>query len=76
MAQAQNEFNRKAYDQILIRFPRGTAQRFKDIFGSGVSFNGWVVNLVCSRLLMKELYFPNKPMPYPDEPPAVDAQNE
>lgn len=76
MAQAQNDFNRRSYDQVLIRFPKGTLQRFKDIWGSEVSFNGWVVNLVCSRLLVKELYFPEKPMPYPDEPPKVDVQNE
>lgn len=68
MPEAQQKFNRENYDQVMIRFPKGTRKRFKEIWGSGVSFNGWVVNLVCSRLLIKEMYFPEKPMPYPDEP--------
>ena len=68
MGEAQNKWNKEAYDQVLIRFPKGTRERFKSIWGSGVSFNGWVVNLVVSRLLVKEMYYPDKPMPYPDEP--------
>lgn len=54
MGKRQNEFNRKTYDQRLIRFPAGTIQRFRDLFTDDVPFNGWVVNLVTSRLLMTE----------------------
>lgn len=54
MGERQNEFNRKAYDQRLIRFPKGTIKRFKELFADDVKFNSWVVNLVTSRLLMTE----------------------
>lgn len=54
MGKRQNDFNRKAYDQRLIRFPAGTIQRFRDLFTDDVPFNGWVVNLVTSRLLLTE----------------------
>lgn len=52
-----DEYNRKAYDQKLIRFPAGTVKRFKELFKNDVSFNGWVVNLVISRLVMAENQF-------------------
>lgn len=55
-----NEYNRKAYDQKLIRFPVGTVKRFKELFKDDVSFNGWVVNLVISRLVMAENQFTEK----------------
>lgn len=54
MGKRQNEFNRKAYDQRLIRFPKGTLLRFRELFQDDVPFNAWVVNLVTSRLLMTE----------------------
>ena len=51
-----DEYNRKAYDQKLIRFPAGTVKKFHQIFGD-ISFNGWVVSLVISRLCFGELQF-------------------
>lgn len=48
------EFNKKSYDQRLIRFPKGTIAKFRSLFEDDVSFNAWVVNLVASRLLMTE----------------------
>lgn len=48
------EFNKKSYDQRLIRFPKGTIAKFKSLFEDDVPFNAWVVNLVTSRLLMTE----------------------
>ena len=52
-----DEYNRKAYDQKLIRFPAGTVTRFRELFKDEVSFNGWVVNLVISRLVVEEKMF-------------------
>lgn len=52
-----DEYNRKAYDQKLIRFPAGTVARFRELFKDEVSFNGWVVNLVVSRLVVAEKMF-------------------
>lgn len=52
-----DEYNRKAYDQMLIRFPAGTVARFRELFKDEVSFNGWVVNLVVSRLVVAERMF-------------------
>lgn len=52
-----NEFNRKAYDQRLIRFPLGTIKRFKKLFESDLSFNAFVVELVISQLDMTEIQF-------------------
>ena len=49
-----SQFNKQAYDQRLIRFPKGTIKRFKELFADDVKFNSWVVNLVISRLLMTE----------------------
>lgn len=49
-----NEFNKSSYDQRLIRFPKGTIKRFKELFADDVPFNAWVVNLVTSRLLLTE----------------------
>lgn len=54
MGKRQNEFNKVAYDQRLIRFPKGTIKRFKELYADDVKFNSWVVNLVTSRLLMTE----------------------
>lgn len=54
-----DEYNKKAYDQKLIRFPAGTVKRFNELFKDDISFNGWVVNLVTSRLLYKELNYPD-----------------
>lgn len=54
MGVRQNEFNKNNYDQRLIRFPKGTIKRFKELFADDVKFNSWVVNLVTSRLLMTE----------------------
>lgn len=68
MSAYKDNWNKKKYDQTLVRFPSGTLARFKELFPDA-SFNGWVVSLVCSRLLLKELYFPTKQLPYPDEPP-------
>lgn len=55
-----DEYNRRAYDQKLIRFPLGTVKRFKELFKDNVSFNGWVVSLVISRLDMAENQFTEK----------------
>ena len=52
-----DEYNRKAYDQKLIRFPAGTVKKFHELFKDEISFNGWVVNLVISRLLMADKQF-------------------
>lgn len=52
-----DEYNRKAYDQKLIRFPAGTVQKFHDLFKDEISFNGWVVSLVVSRLVMADTQF-------------------
>lgn len=54
MPKYQQEFNKRSYDQRLIRFPKGTLAKFHDLFEDDVPFNGWVVNLVTSRLLMTE----------------------
>lgn len=54
MGKRQDEFNKKTYDQRLIRFPTGTIRKFRSLFADDVPFNGWVVNLVTSRLLMTE----------------------
>lgn len=52
----KDRWNRKKYDETTIRFPSGTRQKFKHLF-PGVSFNGFVVNLVVSRLLMADQQF-------------------
>lgn len=52
-----DEYNKKAYDQRNIRFPSGTVKRFRELFKDEVSFNGWVVNLVISRLVAAENWF-------------------
>lgn len=54
------EFNKRAYDQRLIRFPKGTLLRFHELF-KDVSFNAWVVQLVTSRLLVYEEKQETKP---------------
>lgn len=55
-----DEYNRRAYDQKLIRFPAGTINKFHQLFKNEVSFNGWVVNLVTSRLVWAEQQFSEK----------------
>lgn len=57
----QNEFNKRAYDQRLIRFPKGTLQKFHELFADDVPFNSWVVNLVTSRLVLREEKESTKP---------------
>lgn len=52
-----DEFNKKAYDQVLIRFPKGTKTLFVKLFKNEVAFNSWVVNLVVSRLLFYQEYY-------------------
>lgn len=74
MAERQNKFNKLHYDQVNIRFPLGTLQRFKDLF-PGCSFNGWVSNLVTSRILIKEWMYPNDPLPDGEEPPKEVDEN-
>lgn len=64
-----DELNKKKFDQTLIRFPKGTLLKFRELFGD-LSFNGWVVALVSSRLVLKEFYYPNSPLPF-DEDPSV-----
>lgn len=49
-----NEYKARNYDQRLIRFPKGTIKKFRELFADDVPFNAWVVNLVTSRLLMTE----------------------
>lgn len=56
-----DEFNRKAYDQRLIRFPKGVIAKFKELFGDEFSFNAWVVNLVVSSLLNVDQQFTDPP---------------
>ena len=51
------EFNKKAYDQKLIRFPKGFVARFHKLFGD-VSFNAWVVNVAVHELVKVESRFP------------------
>lgn len=51
---SKDKYNARHYDSTLIRFPAGTLARFRQLFGN-VSFNGWVSDLVVSRLVMAEL---------------------
>lgn len=64
----KDNWNKKKYDSVNIRFPSGTKARFIELFGSDVSFNGWVVGLVTSRLLLKEYFFADKRLPPGDDP--------
>lgn len=52
----KDRWNKIKYDSVNIRFPSGTRRKFKSLF-PGVSFNGFVVNLVTSRLLMADQQF-------------------
>lgn len=52
----KDRWNKKKYDSTLIRFPLGTIREFKRLF-PGIPFNGFVVNLVVSRLLMADQQF-------------------
>lgn len=53
------EFNKKAYDTKIIRFPKGFVHRFSKLFGD-VSFNAWVVNVCTHEILKLEKRFPKK----------------
>lgn len=44
---ANERWESKAYDRIMIRFPKGTRDRIKS---TGESINGYVVRCVLSRL--------------------------
>lgn len=72
----RDKYNAKAYDQTLIRFPKGTLKRFRELFGGDVSFNAWVSNLVTSRLLIKETLYPNNTLPDGEDPTAIDKKEE
>lgn len=64
----KDKWNKNNYQTIGIRFPVGTTQKFRDLFGNEVSFNGWVVQLVTSRLLMKEWLYPDTELPNDEQP--------
>lgn len=66
MAAYKDKWNKKKYDQVNIRFPKGVVNRFRILFPDH-SFNGWVVSLVCSRLMYQEMYSV-KALPAPTEP--------
>lgn len=55
-----DEYNRKAYDQVLIRFPAGTKRKFRELSHNDYSFNAWVVNLVTAALENYELQLSEK----------------
>lgn len=48
--EANSRYAKKAYDQILIRFPKGTADKIKAAAGEGGSVNGYVREAVEARL--------------------------
>lgn len=65
---ARDKWNQKNYDCVTIRFPKGTKRHFKALF-PGVSFNGWVSNLVTMKLVLTEepddyIYDPADFFPY------------
>lgn len=45
--EAQNRYDAKAYDRVLIRFPKGTKDR---IIATGATVNGFTVSVVLDRL--------------------------
>lgn len=65
----KDRWNRKKYDETTIRFPSGTRQKFKRLFPD-VAFNGFVVNLVVSRLLMADQQFSD-----PDDPQVTESKD-
>lgn len=48
--EANSRYAKKAYDQVLIRFPKGTADKIKAAAGEGGSVNGYVREAVEARL--------------------------
>lgn len=64
----KDRWNRKKYDSVNIRFPSGTRRKFKALF-PGIAFNGFVVNLVVSRLLMADQQFSD-----PDDSQVTENQ--
>lgn len=48
--EANSRYAKKAYDQILIRFPKGTADKIKAAAGEGGSVNGYVREAVEAKL--------------------------
>lgn len=47
---ANSRYAKKAYDQILIRFPKGTGDKIKAAAGEGGSVNGFIREAVEARL--------------------------
>lgn len=45
--EAQNRYDAKAYDRVLIRFPKGTKDR---IIATGATVNGFTVRAVLQAL--------------------------
>ncbi len=48
--EANSRYAKKAYDQILIRFPKGTGDKIKEAAGEGGSVNGFIREAVEARL--------------------------
>lgn len=48
--EANSRYAKKAYDQILIRFPKGTGDKIKAAMGEGGSVNGFIREAVEARL--------------------------
>ncbi len=48
--EANSRYAKKAYDQILIRFPKGTGDKIKAAAGEGGSVNGFIREAVEARL--------------------------
>ena len=49
---ANERWEAKAYDKVLIRFPKGTKERIKD---TGQTVNGFTVSAVLKRLEEMEI---------------------
>lgn len=48
--EANSRYAKKAYDQILIRFPKGTGDKIKEAAGEGGSVNGFIREAVEAKL--------------------------
>ena len=48
--EANSRYAKKAYDQILIRFPKGTGDKIKAAMGEGGSVNGFIREAVEAKL--------------------------
>lgn len=48
--EANSRYAKKAYDQILVRFPKGTGDKIKEAAGEGGSVNGFIREAVEARL--------------------------